>query len=46
MAKKIGEAPTRRSYIKSYEDQKKEELVALGQSRQSWNSILKDYNVY
>ena len=41
MAKKIGEAPTRRSYIKSYEDQKKEELVALGQSKQSWNSILK-----
>ena len=29
MAKNIGETPTRRSYIKSYEDQKKEELISL-----------------
>lgn len=35
------EAPTRRSYITSYEQQKKAELVTLGTSRKSWNEILK-----
>lgn len=38
---KVEQPQTRRSYIKGYEDSKKEELVNLGQSRKSYNEILK-----
>ena len=43
MAKKIGETPTRRSYIKSYEDQKKE-VVQLQKEKEEeavWQQQLK-----
>lgn len=39
--KRVPEAANRRSYIKTYENQKKDELVTLGKSSKSWNEILK-----
>ena len=39
--RKIQEAASRRTYIKSYEESKKEELVTLGSGSKTWNEILK-----
>ena len=41
VVRKVPEAQNRRSYIRSYEAQKKAELVELGGGNKSWNEILK-----